>query len=108
MKHLITNLFITTTSNAVAGLILVFLGILILGHYEIVIYNTEGIKVSDFSALTQKDSWFGWLMVGLGIDTMFAGKILKWLTEKIISPVFTPIAESIVGKGKAKKDTGEV
>jgi len=103
MKHLITNLFVTTTSNAVAGLTLVFLGILILGHYELVIYNMEGIKVSNFSTLTQMDSWFGWLMVGLGIDTMFAGKILKWLTEKIISPVLTPIAESLVGKERLER-----
>jgi len=103
MNKLITNLLITTTSNVVAGLILILMGTLVIGNYEVIIYNSEGVAVSNLNELTKLGEWFGWLVLFLGIDSIFGNKISKWLTEKIIAPILNPIIKGIVGKEKLEK-----
>ena len=90
-------------SGYVSGLVLIFFGLFVVGHFTVEIRNSSGAVISNLSGLTNLDSGVGWLLVFLGFDSFFSSRLSGFVITRLLSPILGPFVRAVVGEERLKR-----
>lgn len=98
MKKFVSSIFgFGNPKDFAVGLIFIVLGLITLGGGQIGIQVTPTSEVRWVTAFAALPSWFGWLFILFGLDSILGGRLIGAIIG-FLSPLFNNIAESVVGK----------
>ncbi len=87
--------------NMIIGMMLLFMGMLIIANAQIGIKTPTG-DVRWIAAFADLDEWVGWMVLWFGFDSFFDMKLTGLLLSPLTS-IFTPIIKGIAGEERVKK-----
>ena len=87
--------------DMVVGMMLLFMGMLIITNAQIGIKTPAG-DVRWITAFADLDARLGWGLIWIGVDSFFRKK-LTYALLSLLNPIFSPIIKGILGEERIKR-----
>lgn len=102
MKTLLKGLLgLGDIRDMVIGMMLLFMGMLIIANAQIGIKTPTG-DVRWIAAFADLDEWVGWVLLWFGFDSFFGMK-LTGLLRSLLTSIFNPIIKGVLGVERVKR-----